>query len=308
MSRIAIIEIYPLKKMNRSHYQDAHLRNSILLSKILGADLLCVESDFVRALQREYSVLILSYGALYAPFKLIEKLFEKNAKSRKYWITNEYNLTPIGSIKKYDHGIIANFEKQPYKKNVTSFHVINLNLLLSRAPNPFIDKNYDCVYYGTFRVGRKLYFNRYLQDDIFLSTSEKNFKRFAYAGCEARWIRKLVWTEGRETLNRFRYSLYLEDEFTHTCYNFLANRYYEAGFCNNVVFFDENCRATVEKSELARFDTELYFVRDYSDLQDRIKTCNENFEKYLAIQKTWRVSEPILRQLEIDKLIKIIYG
>ena len=110
---IALIEIYPLKKMNLRKYIDAHLRNSITLTKYLNCDLLLVESDFISALNKKYDVLILSYGSRYAPFQLINKIFENNKNARKFWLTNEYNLSPIHSIVDYKHTIIGNFEEQP---------------------------------------------------------------------------------------------------------------------------------------------------------------------------------------------------
>ena len=305
---IAIIEIYPVKKMNVRKYIDAHLRNSIILSKYLKCDLLLVESDFINALQKKYDILILSYGSFYAPFNLIEKIFNNNKKARKFWLTNEYNLSPIGSIVKYKYSIIAGFEKQPYTKNVLNFYTLNINLLLSKSPNNLVQKKYNCVYYGTFRVGRKKYFSKYLQNDIYLSASSKNFKKFKNIGCNPKFISKLNWVKGKETLNLFKYQLYLEDEHSHIEFCNLANRYYEAGFCNNVVFFDYNCENTIQKSELNYYIEQVknYIVKDYEDLQNKIKECNKDFEKHLAIQKSWRVNENLAKQKMLKRFEKII--
>ena len=306
--KIALIEIYAVKKMNARKCIDAHLRNSMELSKYLKCDLLLVESDFLSALDTTYDILILSYGSGYAPFNLIAELFKRNKKAKKFWLTNEYNLVPITSIMKYEHSIIGNFEKQPYNKNVLNFHSLNLNLLLSKPPNELNDKKYDCIYYGTFRVYRSKYFTEYLQNKIYLSTSSKNFKKFKHIGCNPKYINKLNWIEGKETLNLFKYQLYIEDDRTHENFNNLANRYYEAGFCNNVVFFDVNCRNTINKSELSYYkdQVENYIVKSYKDLQAKIKECNKDFNKHLAIQKGWRLKESFLRKTMLQDIEKII--
>ena len=294
--------------MNARKCIDAHLRNSMELSKYLKCDLLLVESDFLSALDTTYDILILSYGSGYAPFNLIAELFKRNKKAKKFWLTNEYNLVPITSIMKYEHSIIGNFEKQPYNKNVLNFHSLNLNLLLSKPPNELNDKKYDCIYYGTFRVYRSKYFTEYLQNKIYLSTSSKNFKKFKHIGCNPKYINKLNWIEGKETLNLFKYQLYIEDDRTHENFNNLANRYYEAGFCNNVVFFDVNCRNTINKSELSYYkdQVENYIVKSYKDLQAKIKECNKDFNKHLAIQKGWRLKESFLRKTMLQDIEKII--
>ena len=76
--KIAVIEIYPLKKINIYKMQDAHLRNSRIIAEYLGADLLLIENDYKKALTKKYDVLIQCYGARYAPFNSIEAVFKNN--------------------------------------------------------------------------------------------------------------------------------------------------------------------------------------------------------------------------------------
>lgn len=308
--KIAVIEIYPAKKMDFKKMIDAHLRNSVIIANEINADLLCVESDFLKALKKKYDVLILGYASGYAPFTLIRKLVDNNPQARKIVLSNEYNIVPsIGGFNPYD--LIANYDKIKSKGNtIKKFFHLNLNLLFARIPNPLTQKKYDCIYYGTFRVNRSKYFKEYLQGDIYLSTSDKNFKKYKHIGANPKWIKKLTWDQKKETLNNFRYSLYMEDEYTHKVFNNLANRWYEAGFCNNVVFFDENCINTIRKSEIGYFEEQIkfYMVSDYKSLQEKIKECNKDFEKHLAIQKMWRMSEMQLRTEMIENLKNIIFN
>ena len=303
---IAVIEVYPNKKMHLSNMIDAHLRNSYIISKELNADLLCAESDFVKALKKEYDILILGYASGYAPFKLIRKLVEKNKDAKKYVISNEYDKNEyIGGFKPFE--AIVNYEKCNNNQSLKT-HVLNLNLLLSKQANDLNKKKYDCIYYGTFRKNRAIYFQKYLQADIFVSSSNKNFKKYKNAGANPRYIKKMSWQGEKETLNNFKYSLYIEDVYTHNVFNNLANRWYEAGFCNCVVFFDINCWNTIRKSEIAQFEEQIndYIVTDYRSLQQKIEYCNQDFEKHLGIQKTWRLSESFLRQKMIEDLKNII--
>tara|TARA_R110000823_G_scaffold113525_1_gene235543 strand:+ start:409 stop:1344 length:936 start_codon:yes stop_codon:yes gene_type:complete len=306
---IAIVEIYPNKKIDFSNAIDAHLRNSIIISKFLKCDLLCTEKDFKNSFNKKYDILILGYAARYAPFKTISKLVEKNPNAIKIVLSNEYNIDPL--LSSFNNCIlIANFDSIIKTPRIKKQYFLNLNLLFSKKPNEFKEKKYDCIYYGTFRINRSEYFKKYLKENIYLSTSPKNFKKFKHIGCTPKLITKLNWQEKKETLNLFKYQLYIEDEHTHNNFNNLANRYYEAGFCNNVVFFDVNCRNTIDKSELSYYKEQVedYIVKDYEDLQNKIKECNKDFDKHLAIQKSWRMNEVTARTNMLKELKNIIYN
>tara|TARA_Y100000114_G_scaffold136942_1_gene138823 strand:+ start:2589 stop:3521 length:933 start_codon:yes stop_codon:yes gene_type:complete len=305
---VALIEIYPNKKLDKKKAIDAHLRNAIIISEYLKCDLLCVEQDFINALDKKYDILILAFASHYAPFQLIKKLLQNNPNAKKIVISNDVNFTSsIGGFKPYH--LIAGYECEKSKSEL-SVNTLNINLLLAKQANNITNKKYDCIYYGTFRKDRKNYFTKYLQNDIYLSTSPKNFKKFKHIGCNPKYISKLSWREKKETLNLFKYQLYIEDNTTNKIFCNLANRYYEAGFCNNVVFFDSNCRNTIDKSELNYFkdQVEFYIVNSYADLQNKIKICNENFEKHLAIQKSWRITELTHRDMMLKELKNIIYN
>lgn len=77
-----------------------------------------------------------------------------------------------------------------------------------------------------------------------------------------------------------------------------------------MVFFDFNCWDTIKKSEIGYFEEQIkdYIVTDYDSLQKKIEYCNQDFEKHLAIQKSWRIGELQYRKEMIDKLKEIIYS
>ena len=309
MMNMAILEIYPNKKFDSSKGIDAHLRNSIIIGKHLNADVLITEHDYLVALKKKYDILMLSYTAFYAPFQLIKKMVENNPDAPRVLISNEYEQISFVSTFPPPFIYITNFDGFAiHEKHVAEHHVFNLNLLFARKPNANTIKKYDCIYYGTFRKNRSMYFNRYLQHGIHLSTSDKNFKKYKHIGCDPIWIRKLSWMEKRETLNHFMFSLYIEDEFTHTCFNNLANRWYEAGFCNVIMLFDRNCIETIKKSEIGAFVDEIepFLVDDHESLLQTIEMMKPDWNKWMDIQRNWRENELTLRQNMLDGLKQLL--
>lgn len=273
-------------------------RNAKILAKELNADILMNKTD--RLQDKEYDIIIMTYFNRYTDYNTLKGLIKKNQK--RYLIRTEYEKVNANMKEFNPYFEICNFEGGQ--------NILNTNLLIARPPNKLTDKKYDCIYYSRYRADRMKYCKEYIQGDIYLSTHPKNHKHFYHAGCRPKTIKHIDWAEGKETLNQFKYSLYIEDVYTHSVFNNLANRWYEAGFCNNVVFFDVNCWNTIEKSEIAYFKEQIsdYIVSSHSELIQKINYCNQDFEKHLAIQKTWRLQEMQLRKEMIDELKNIIYG
>lgn len=274
-------------------------RNAEILAKELNADLLQYSTDKLQ--KKDYDVIILTYSNRYTDFKTLETLIHKNQK--RFGIKTEYE--EVG----YDRPYFRPFKTIANYQNGGDY-ILNTNLLIARKPNELIQKKYDCIYYSRYRADRMKYCKEYLQGNIYLSTHPKNHKHFYHAGCKPKLIKHIDWTKGKETLNLFRYSLYIEDVYTHSVFNNLANRWYEAGFCNNVVFFDVNCWNTIRKSEIGHFEDQIkdYVVSNYAELIEKITYCNQNWERHLAIQKSWRIGELYHRSKMIDELKGIIYS
>lgn len=272
-------------------------RNAEILAKDLGADLIMRPGDKI---SKDYDVIILTYANRYTDFETLKSVIKKDGQKR-FGIKSEYE--EVGYDRPYFRPFftIANYVGG-------GDYFINTNLLISREPNRIIEKKYDCIYYSRYRADRMIYCKEYLQGDIYLSTHPKNHKHFYHAGCRPKLIKHIDWTEGKETLNQFRYSLYIEDKYTHNVFNNLANRWYEAGFCNVVVFFDINCKNTVEKSEIAAHFDPYYYVSNHAELMQKIQECNKNWYHHIDIQREWRKDELRLRAQMIEDLKKIIYA
>ena len=300
MSSVALISANP---SNVKHPIDAYIRTGHIISKALGWPYIFPGDDIDYGLRHKYDALVFVYSSFYADIKAIEKLFANNSDASLFWIANEYNLgvnTVLGNCPR-GYSTISNYERQIMKKNVRNFYCVNLNVLIAKPANPIVPKKQDVVYYGTYREFREGYFKAYLKGKgICLSTSEKNFKKFAHIGCAPTWIKKLDWTPYRETLNSFYCSLYIEDPYTHKVYNHLANRFYEAGFCNVVTLFDHNCRGTWERAGLDV--APIYVVSGYDDMLERVAEIKKNFAHHLAVQKGWHENSLVER---VDVLARI---
>lgn len=309
--KIAIVET---KKgdivINKS--MNVALRTAQMLSTILNADFIYRSRDVCVA-ANDYDIIILPYISTKSEHFLVQDFMLRNKNAKIIQLLTEYELVesydlyytqlPFYVIRQYE----GDLRLRTHGRLLGDYQV-HLNCLIDREPNELQSKKHDCIYYGRWRDGRKQYYRRYIQG-ISLSTHIKNLKRYILNGCHPnQCYSSLDWGKGHETLNDFRYSLYIEDEYTHTHYNYLANRWYEAGFCNNVVFFDANCENTIKRSEIGYYWEQIkdYIVHDAEELHERIEHCNTEFEKHLAIQKCWRTNAMVIREQEIKRLKDVI--
>jgi len=309
--RIALLDVKNNNKVGQIHTA-VNMRNFALLAKELNAEFIYSINQFNN--NREYDVFIFGFGSPFTEINLTKEFCLKSKNASYYFLSGEYEQQTSQPLYYLNvkYNVIKNYEtlgKLAGKKDrINKVFDININLLVAKQPNQLIAKKYDCIYYGRWRDDRADYFKKYIQGGLYLSTSTKNMKKFKHAGCNPKYLDTISWSDRKETLNLFRYSLYIEDKYTHNVFNNLANRWYEAGFCNVVVFFDINCWNTIRKSELAYFEEQIkdYIVTDYKSLQEKIDYCNQDFEKHLAIQKGWRMQELQLRSDMINELKSII--
>ncbi len=308
--RIALLDVKKATGLN-SKFTAVNVRNLLLIKNELKCDLFLFEKDLLT--KTKYDVIIFGFNSIHTETVLTQKFITNNPYARYFVLCGEYEQTDCINIRYVNRrfSVIQNYEgvtKMGLKHLQLKTHILNLNLLISKQPNNLVTKKYDCIYYGRWREDRSVYFKRYIQGGLYLSTSTKNMKKFKHEGCNPKYLDTISWTDKKETLNLFRYSLYIEDVYTHKVFNNLANRWYEAGFCNVVMFFDINCWNTILKSEIAEYEDEIkyYIVTDYNSLQNKITECNKDFAHHLNIQKGWRKNELQLRSKMIDDLKNII--
>lgn len=310
---IALIDVKGNDDRKIDKNSSVNIRNMQELSLILNADF------FYNALQlklskiTQYDIIIFGFGSVSSNINEVVSFIKKQKNIKNvFWLIGEYEQSMNPSLyysckelsKKYT--AIKNFYKNEIGGMREKEHIININLLIARTPNAIMKKKYDCIYYSRWRDGRAKYLREYLQGDIYFSSDTKNFKQHKHIGCNPKYIKKLSWSKGIETLNQFRYSLYLEDEHTHKVYNHLANRFYEALFCNVVQFFDINCKNTIIKSGIP-FDN-YYYVKNKLELDEKIKEVNESgkWAELLKSQSIWN-DIAIMERTEMIKKLKGIF-
>jgi hypothetical protein len=292
-----------------------NIRNMVCISELVSGTFF-YNARQLKKINNDFDVLVFGFGGISANIEQVRDFVKKKKPKKIYWIVTEYDSTNPSlyyACKELgmEYVSVQNMDVQKkLPKYCKKQIMLNLNLLISREANELKDKKYDCVYYSRWRPNRSEYLKEYLKDDIYFSSDSKNFKQHKHIGCTPKYIKKLSWVNKKETLNLFKYSLYLEDKHTHKVFNNLGNRWYESGFCNNVVFFDINCMNTISKSELGYYKEQVkyYTVSNYKDLQNKIKECNKDFNKHLAIQKSWRINELGARAKMLSELKNIING
>ena len=237
-----------------------HIRNHTdhevdYLSMVVGADGYS-QKKFVEIRAKQFDRIVAVYGSFYFhKDAMIELLRAQSPAMRLGWFTTDYEITPAGicpyANKDGFDFVIGGFDNVACSVKATAYktyHMINLNTLVVKNPACNVPKPHNIIYYGRYREGREDYFKRYFVPSLVVSTSKRNVKLFEGLGCVPSYYDKISWQPGAETLKLFRHSLYIEDTFSHAVYCHLANRFYEALFCNTLPIFCRTCKATVDRS------------------------------------------------------------
>jgi len=92
---ILIIEATSKRKPLAEDYSDTsivHCRNSLILKKALGADLLDGEYFLPEVLKKQYDIIICCYASPYMPHVPYRQVLEKNPKARYIWLVNDHDI------------------------------------------------------------------------------------------------------------------------------------------------------------------------------------------------------------------------
>lgn len=256
-----IIETAPLPKVTHNmHVKISYLIKDYLNANGVETDLCSVVglpselTQFKKCLSKKYDILLKVYSSWYIHKDRLNALLVKNKDARRAWMTQEYEISIFGDFKPIDI-CLANFDESVYSTMKTKFYKrfknININSLILRDKPIEGSKKYGCVYYGRYREDRSIYFEKYFSSrDLHFSTHKKNLKDFQTTvnKINCKIIKPLVFDEGVDTLSYFTTSLYIEDVYTHTHYNNLGTRFYEAINNNVVPLFDVSCMNTISRS------------------------------------------------------------
>ena len=300
--KIAIIECFINNKAAKENTTTiTHVKIAKEIAKYLGCEYFITEPDISYAATQKWDVIIFTNCSQYGFFDGFKKILENNPNARKIYLSNDYKTSPPGILNKYQYEVIANYEHSTHKH-----YCVNTNALLAKPMLPVTKKKYDCIYWGGYREDRENYFNKYFKNKMYVSTSPKNKEKFKKAGCLCKFVDMVDWT--KSLTNLFRYNLYIEDNWIHTNFHNLANRWYEAGMCNVVTFFDIDCKNTIKKSEIADLFDDFYYVSSYQELMEKIEICNKDYDKHLKVQQEWHKRDLEVKEAVLKQIKDIIYG
>lgn len=312
MIKILLIETSPISKKSDV---TVHVRNSMVLFDYLNSqsEFQCklVDSSENLDINEQFNFIIVVSATFYFNFSNFNELISNQNNCKLGWITNEHDLFQNDFLKQIGTDfIISNFESWGVKKahKYNNYLLTNLNALQAKESNPFDPniKQYDSCYYGTWRKYREKYYQKYLIGDMILSTSGKNIKKYLLSGCDCLLTQKFSWEDANETLNAFKSTLYIEDTITHKLFNHLANRFYEAMFCNVAIFFDKSCKGTIDKSvAMAGYVIDDYWIVDsYDELMSKTKEIsNSDILNNIKINNTIALEEKRNCLNEIKKFL-----
>jgi len=271
---------------------NAHTRNILEINKYLKFDIFPSGEKFLRlALKRKYEKIVFSYSSSRCPFFLINKLLDKNNDAKLYWVINDYKESPPSFLLNRKNVTVICNNKMSENRNfnfVHKWHLINLNSLILNDDKPnFKKRKHEIIYYGSYRINREKYFKEYLHSPVVISTSKKNIKKYKKIGCSSNIIDKLNW--GTNPLEKFNFSLCMEDVKSHKIYSHAPNRIYESIFSGCLPIIDINMKRNLEMTNL--FIPDCLYVNNYNDMINKIEKIDRQelsetlFDKNIEIMR-----------------------
>lgn len=287
MKKTVIVCTQPIKDINISAF--------VRIIKSLEVNVPNVEiiSDNFERYNGHIDNIVIAYGTFYADFQNMMRFLNKYSDKRFYYLVNEYDLRPNGDIYKFiikhNYELIANYEEDSLgAKHYTKYHMLNLNLTALKDLEylDFNNRTRRLIYWGTYRPDRNLYFKRYFSD-ITLSTSEKSIIKFqdllSSNDFKSVSIIDKIDFNSHSILNHYKFTLYIEDNYTHTHYNHLADRFYESLSFGLIMFFDISTKHNVRLSGYNIDD--FYFVSSREELETKMNAVESQPDAHLAYFK-----------------------
>jgi hypothetical protein len=245
------------------------------------------------------------YSSFYAKFDELITFMKKQPNAKLFWLYNEYTLAMNSSIARFfkerSYDVITNLadgHSADIVNTAGKIHVINANVTAYRdeiVVRPFEERPYELMYYGTYRPDRQDYTNEYFEG-AYVSTSPKNITRFKSNGLkDAIYVDRLVWGRNDSTLNKVKFSVYIEDKSMHEDkFSHLSDRFYECVSNGVVLFFDINCKKNVIQSGYNIED--FFYVSSRKELNEKMQEVSNN--KELRERYFTNVYEQIEREKE----------
>jgi hypothetical protein len=317
---VKILLIESTEKILKPNYKEetiVHVRNSVIISNYLNADLITHESQIESALKDKYDVIICAYGSPYQMYDKYVAILEANPQAKMFWLVNDHDVEDNIVLRKWllnnhkPYHMICNNPREGYRgwilrkamngktlnDWIDEWHTVNLNALIFEEDDFY--KSMGChkeglIYYGTYRKWRIDEMLEYNGVDYVLSSTKKNQSKFQSAGIKATFIDKILWADAPEDmfdyfglrLRDYKFSLYLEDKHTHENYAFMANRFYECVMNNVLMFYDARCNLAIEKSGYEIDDYQIVSSADeLSQKMLELNNSNLKYDELLAVQQ-----------------------
>ena len=305
MKQTVIVSTQPIGDVNHS----AFVRTSLYLANKFPKQITLLDKDF-ELYNKPVDNIMIAYGTFYADFKNIMLFLDRNAQKRFFYLVNEYGLIPNGDIYrflvKHNYDIIANFEEGATgARHYRSFNIVNMNVTALRDIDievPFEQRHKGLIYWGRWRPDRAIYFSKFLHDCT-VSTASKNERFFQELQHKIKIIEPVNFISNSQ-IHNYKYTIYLEDTYTHTHYNHLSDRFYEALSVNLIMFFEKNTINTINKSNYPI--NPYYIVEDYTEMQKKIKEIETNPQPHIEYIKKLKALALKELETEINKLINIL--
>jgi len=247
------------------------------------------------AIEENFDMIVFNHASHYS---YVDYLWvEKSPNAKLFYITNEYNLgeprtlwMAVKAGKRYT--VISNHHPEiskVVKKYTNDWIILNLNCLAVEEIARANTRKNGLLYYGSFRKDRQSSFKTYL-NGITVSTHSKNRDKFSGMNIK-NFINRIKWSGTSNQLNDWMFSLYIEDDVTHTSYNHLANRFYEALNHNTIPVFSPEC---IDNANLSGYDDLPFYnmfknfdVKEYQDWYPNLKNWREKalLEKEETLEK-----------------------